>query len=246
LIARIDHAPDRLPARQVPLTALCTAFSKRSTNRASALRSTPDAHVPENSPSRPAMIARQAPVHPVADFAADHPPFATVPPCGPRSVHVPVTLPRVESATAVHVPTSVRPPPVVAAHVPERLLRAFPAESERATACALDAWTAERSSTHTRRSGLCSTVTSMLAPRSAVSPRRARRRRTVRGFARTPIRAVKRRRTTSRMISTSDRPAIQGSPAPISHRHSILPRRIPAGVGRVWGASSRRELRLHS
>ena len=37
LNALMDQAPDCLPARQLPLTTVCSACSKRSANRASAL-----------------------------------------------------------------------------------------------------------------------------------------------------------------------------------------------------------------
>jgi hypothetical protein len=127
--ARMDHAPDLLPARQLPLATACIAFAKRSTNRALGSRSTLDVHVPEYSPSLPAMAARQAPFQRVADFAADQAPPATVPPCLSTSVHVPVTVPFVVSGTAVHAPASVRPLPFVALHEPDQLLAALTAES---------------------------------------------------------------------------------------------------------------------
>jgi hypothetical protein len=142
----MDHAPDRLPARQVPLTAVRTAFSKRSTNDASTSRSTPAVQVPEYSPRRPAMTARQAPLHRPGAFAADHPPLATCLPCASASAHVPVTVPLVESGTAVQVPISVTPLLVLALHVPERLLWALRAVSWRIPACPPAAPTADRSS----------------------------------------------------------------------------------------------------
>src|SRR5690242_3808401 len=91
--ARIDHAPDCLPMRQVPLTTACIAFANISTNRAFDLRSARAVHVPEYSPSLPAITARQAPFHCVADFAADHAPLASVRPCPSTSVQEPVTVP---------------------------------------------------------------------------------------------------------------------------------------------------------
>ena len=64
---------------------------------------------PEYSALLPETEDRQAPVHPVGDFAADHPPAATVVPFASSRVHVPVTAPVFGSATAVHVPFSVSP-----------------------------------------------------------------------------------------------------------------------------------------
>jgi hypothetical protein len=119
LNARMDHAPDSLPPCQVPLTTVCSAFSKRSASRPSVLRSTPAVHVPEYSPSLPETAARQAPVHRVGDFAADHPPLATVLPCASASVHAPVTAPLAESGTALQVPISVRPLLDLALQVPD-------------------------------------------------------------------------------------------------------------------------------
>ena len=106
---RIAHAPHCFPMRQVPLTAASIAFSKRSANRASEVRSTLVAHVPEYSPCFPETTARQAPVQRVADFAADHPPVATVRPCVSSSVHVPVTVLFAGLGTAVQVPRRMRP-----------------------------------------------------------------------------------------------------------------------------------------
>jgi hypothetical protein len=100
--------------------------------------------VPEYSPCLPATLARQAPFHCVAAFAADQPPLATVLPCASVSVHIPVTVLPVESRTAVHVPISGAPLAVVALHVPDRLFCAVAAESLRATPCALDARTAAK------------------------------------------------------------------------------------------------------
>src|SRR5215211_6748318 len=93
LNVRIDHAPDSPPTRQVPLTMACIAFSKRSASGASGFPSTAAVQVPEYSPARPDISARQAPVHPWGDFAADHAPSARALPCASTSVHVPVTVP---------------------------------------------------------------------------------------------------------------------------------------------------------
>jgi hypothetical protein len=43
-------------------------------------------------------------------------------PCASTSVHVPVTVPLMGSGTAVHVPTKVTPPRLLALHVPDRSL----------------------------------------------------------------------------------------------------------------------------
>jgi hypothetical protein len=142
---RIDHAPDCGPARQLPLTTAATAFSKRSAIRASPFRSTLEVHVPEYSSLLPAASARQAPVHPVGAFAADHPPFITVLPCPSTSAHVPVIARPVESGFPVHVPINVRPLALAALHVPER------------SACAPDASMAARNSRQTRRKHFRST-----------------------------------------------------------------------------------------
>lgn len=75
------------------------------------------------------MTARQAPVHRVGDFAADQAPLASALPFASTSVHVPVTAPLVVSGTAVHVPASGTPLPVVALHVPDRVVCTFAAES---------------------------------------------------------------------------------------------------------------------
>src|SRR5205085_7746506 len=117
--ALIDHAPELLPDRQLPVTIACPAFSKRSARRAVFFNSTPDFHEPENSCSLPPKFAaRQLPIHPSGDFDADHPPLAIVVPCALTSVHVPVTVPLVRSGTAVHVPPNVRPLLLLAPHVP--------------------------------------------------------------------------------------------------------------------------------
>ena len=75
------------------------------------------------------MTARQAPVHCVGDFAADHAPLATVLSCASTSVQVPVTAPFVMSKTAVHVPNSVRPVLVLAPQLPDRCNWALAAAS---------------------------------------------------------------------------------------------------------------------
>jgi len=107
--ARIDHAPDCRPARQAPLTTVFTASSKRSAKRTSGSRSTSALHVPAYSPLLPDTAARQAPVHPFGDFAADHAPRLTIVPFSSMRVHVPVTAPVFGSGVAVQVPPSVRP-----------------------------------------------------------------------------------------------------------------------------------------
>jgi len=114
----MDHDPDWLMVRQLPLTAVFRAASKRSASRALPLRLTPPLHLPEYSPLLPETDARQDPVHPAADFAADHAPRLNVWPFASTSVHVPVTVPLVASATAVHVPTSVSPVLFLALHEP--------------------------------------------------------------------------------------------------------------------------------
>jgi len=113
----MDHAPDCPRARQVPLTAFCTAILKRSAKPASGLRSALALHVPEYSSLLPETAARHAPVQPVRDFAADHPPLVTGLPLASLTVHVPVTAPVVGSVVAVHVPPSVRPVLLLALHV---------------------------------------------------------------------------------------------------------------------------------
>lgn len=118
--ARIDHAPDCLPARQLPLTTVFAAVSKRSAKLAFGLRLTLALHVPEYSALLPDTAARHAPFHPVRDFAADHPPRLTVRPFASTSVHVPLTAPVVGSATAVQVPPSVSPVLLLAVHDPDR------------------------------------------------------------------------------------------------------------------------------
>ncbi len=85
---RIDHAPDCLPALQLPLTTVCTASLNRSAKPASGSRSTPAFHVPEYSVLLPETAPRHVPVHPVRDFAADHPPRVTALPFASTSVHV--------------------------------------------------------------------------------------------------------------------------------------------------------------
>src|SRR6185503_9593203 len=64
----------------------------------------------------PAVAARQLPVHPVVDFAADQPPVAIVRPCASSSVHVPVTPPVFRCSITVHVPPTGRPSLLRAAH----------------------------------------------------------------------------------------------------------------------------------
>ena len=94
LYTRIDHDPACFPARHVPLTASTPRPSRRrSASFACASRSTPALHVPEYSVLPPVAIARQAPVQPAGDFAADHPPRATVWPRASERVHVPVDRP---------------------------------------------------------------------------------------------------------------------------------------------------------
>jgi hypothetical protein len=107
--ARIDHPPDCAPARHCPVTAPRVAISKRRPNGASGGRSRPALHEPEYSAVLPERAARQAPVHPADDFAADHVPRAAILRFASVSVHVPVTAPVLASIAAVHVPCSVRP-----------------------------------------------------------------------------------------------------------------------------------------
>ena len=115
--ARMDHAPDCPPARQLPLTTVCIANLNRSAKGAPGLSSTAALHVPEYSVLLPETAARQPPVHPVRDFAADHPPLVTGLPLASRTVHVPVTVPAAGPVMAVHVPPSVRPVLLLALHV---------------------------------------------------------------------------------------------------------------------------------
>ena len=75
------------------------------------------------------MTARQLPVHRVEDFDADHAPLATDLPRASTTAHVPVTVPAVESGSAVHAPTNVRPVLVLALQVPDRLAGTLTAES---------------------------------------------------------------------------------------------------------------------
>src|SRR5262245_18341963 len=112
----MDHDPDCLPARQLPLTATCIALSKRSAKVALALRSVLALQVPEYSVLPPDTAARHVPLHPSGDFAADHPPRATVAPLAPTSVHVPVAAPA-GSETTVQVPAKVSPVLLRALHV---------------------------------------------------------------------------------------------------------------------------------
>src|SRR6476646_1663986 len=64
LKARIDHAPEYVPIRQLPLTAACTAFSNRAAKPALLLRSTLALQEPANSCSvPPKFAARQRPTH---------------------------------------------------------------------------------------------------------------------------------------------------------------------------------------
>jgi hypothetical protein len=132
-----------LPARQVPLTAAFTALAKISANGASARTSVLARHVPEYSDLPPAADARHAPIQPDGDFEADHMPRATVPPRGPASVHVPVTLPVLATGVAVQVPLTVKPVLLVADHVPDR---AFCARG--AAVCALDVSIPARNKAH--------------------------------------------------------------------------------------------------
>ena len=161
LDVRMDHAPDPLPARHVPLTTASIAFSNRSAKRAFGLRSTRAVHVPEYSPAVPAMAARHAPVHRVGDFAADHAPPASVLPCASRSVHVPVTVPWIVSSSAVHVPARGAPLLVVALHAPVRLFCVCAAESWRAAACARETLAAIRNSRRKRNDNFRDTITSV-------------------------------------------------------------------------------------
>src|SRR5258705_7139040 len=113
----MDHAPERLPARHVPLTAAFTARAKMSANGASARTLVFARHVPAYSDLPPAAAARHAPVQPDGDFEADHTPRATVLPPGSPSVHVPVTLPVLATGITVQVPPTVKPVSLVADHV---------------------------------------------------------------------------------------------------------------------------------
>jgi hypothetical protein len=147
--ARIDHPPDCRSARHCPVTTLRVAISKRRSNGASGGRSTRALHEPEYSAVLPERAARQAPVHPADDFAADHVPRAVVALFAPVSVHVPVTAPLLASTTAVHVPCTVRPDVLRAVHV------FGPRPSRRAEAsCSGAAPVAARAATtNTRRTG---------------------------------------------------------------------------------------------
>jgi hypothetical protein len=113
----MDQAPRCGPARQVPLTTACAAARKSSAKGASAASCRLVSQVPEYSPVLPDAAARQPPVHPVGDFAADHPPRANVRFCASMSVHAPLTAPVAGSTLYVHVPMNLPPLLVVALHV---------------------------------------------------------------------------------------------------------------------------------
>jgi catechol 2,3-dioxygenase-like lactoylglutathione lyase family enzyme len=115
--ARIVHEPDTLPARNVPLIAVSTAFANISANSAFGLRSTLAVHAPEYSPCFPSTKARHAPVQPDAALTADQVPRMTVRPLASISVHPPVTAPVFASSVAVHVPPSASPVLLRAAQV---------------------------------------------------------------------------------------------------------------------------------
>src|SRR5688572_17767232 len=101
LTALIDHVPERPPARQLPLTAACTACSKSSANPPSGFNFSVALHVPEYSFRCPAATARQLPLQPDAAFAADQAPCATTLRFASTSVHVPRTVPAAASGMAV-------------------------------------------------------------------------------------------------------------------------------------------------
>ena len=151
LAARMAHAPDRPPERQLPLTTLRTAFSKRSANPAVPARSGRPLHVPEYSPWLPETTARHAPFHRSGDFAADHAPLASVRFSASTRVHVPVTVAPVESGSPVHVPISRIVLPDVALHVPDRLAWRWTAGSRRTASCAFDAPSAVTTSMQRRK-----------------------------------------------------------------------------------------------
>jgi hypothetical protein len=136
----MDHAPERLPARHVPLTVACTALAKMSANGASARILVLARHVPAYSDLPLAADARHAPFQPDGDFEADHTPRATVVPRASLSVHVPVTLPILATAVAIQVPPTVKPVMLVADHV-----FGGPFCARGAAVCALDVSTPARS-----------------------------------------------------------------------------------------------------